>query len=124
MRFEPHRLKSMPRAAISDHILMLVMRKFDRELPFFFRPGWLARVVGLAERETCVFARRGAQVTHHANGWASANERLTREKLLSMASHARVVIGKIGHVREISFGIPRGRNFVATIARQALVLIR
>src|SRR2546428_102437 len=71
-----------------------------------------------------VRARRGAQVTHHANGWASANERLTREKLLSMASHARVVIGKIGHVREISFGIPRGRNFVATIARQALVLIR
>src|SRR6266567_7294855 len=123
MRFEPHRLKSVPRAASSDHILVLVMREFDRELPFFFRPGWLARVVGPAEREASFFPGCGAYVANSANGWAGAAECLTREKLLPVTTDAGIVIGKISHVREISFGIPRGRNFVATIARQALVLI-
>ena len=47
-----------------------------------------------------------------------------RFQILPMTIKAGIVIGKISHVREISFGIPRGRNFVATIARQALVLIR
>ena len=124
MRFQPYRLKSVPRTAISDNILMLVMRKFDRELPLFFRPGWLARVVGLAEREACVFSGRGAHVTHRANGWASANERLTCEELLAVTAHAGVVIGKISHIGKFSFRAPRGRNFVASIARKALVLIR
>ena len=124
MRFQPYRLKSVPRTAISDNILMLVMRKFDRELPLFFRPGWLARVVGLAEREACVFSGRGAHVTHRANSWASANERLTCEELLPMTTNAGIVMGKIRYVRKISFRRPRRWNFVTTIARQAFVLFR
>src|SRR5438094_1739055 len=113
MRFQPRRLKSVPLTAISDHVLVLVMRKFDRELPFFFRPGWLARVVRLAERETCVFPGRGAHVTHRANGWASANERLTCEKLLPVTTDAGIVIRKISNIGKVSFRVPRGRNFVA-----------
>ena len=124
MRFRPHRLKPVPLTAISDRVLMLVMRKLDRELPFFSRPGWLTGTVRITECEACVFAWRGAHMTDGANGRAGSDYRLACEELLAVTTHAGVVIGEISDVGKISFGVPRGWDFVTGVARQALVLIR
>ena len=124
MRFRPHSLKSVPLTRISDHVLMLVMRKLDRELPVFLRPGCLTSIVGITEGEACIVTRRGAHMTNGADGRAGSDHSLPREELLPVTTNAGVVIGKISDVGKISFGVPRGWDFVTGIARQALVLIR
>jgi len=124
MRFRPHRLKSVPLTGISDHVLMLVMRKLDRELPFFFRPGWLTSIVGITKGEACIVTRRGAHMTNGADGRAGSDHRLAREELLPVAANAGIVIGEISDVRKVSFGVPRGWDFVTGIAREALVHFR
>ena len=103
---------------------MFVVRELNREFTFVFGFQRLTRAVGPAKREARVFSGRRSDVANSANGWAGAAECLTREKLLPVTTDAGIVIGKISHVREISFGIPRGRNFVAGIARETFVLIR
>lgn len=120
----PHRLKPVPLTAFSDRVLVLVMWKLDRELPFFFGFGRLIGIIWLAESEACILTRRGAYMTNSADGWAGSNHGLRGEELLPVAANASIVIGKISNVRKISFCIPCRRNFVASIAGKALVLIR
>src|SRR2546423_14415512 len=124
MRFRPHILQSVPLTAFSDRVLVLVMRKLNRELPFFFG---FCRLIGLirpAESEACILTRRGAHMTNGADGRPGSNNGLPREELLPVAANARIVIGKISHVRKSSFRRPRRRKFVTGIAGKALVLIR
>jgi hypothetical protein len=85
---------------------MLVMRKLDRELPFLFLLHRELRDVWRAKREARIFPRRGAYVTDSANGWARSHQHLARKELLSMASHAGVVIGKVGDIGKVSLRIP------------------
>src|SRR5213080_2121260 len=124
MRFRPRRLKSVPVTAISDCVLVLVMRKLDRELPFFFGFRRLIGIIRFAESEVCILTRRGAHMANGADGRPGSNHGLTGEELLPVAANAGIVIGKISNVRKTSFRIPCRRDFVATIAPQALVLIR
>ena len=109
---------------MSDRVLVLVMRKLDRELPFFFGFRRLIGIIWLPESEACILTRRGPHMANGADGRASADECLTCEELLPVAANASIVIGKISNVRKISFCRPRRGDLVATIARQALVLIR
>src|SRR5438132_1631652 len=96
-----------------NHILMFVMRKFDRELPFVLWPQGLIRIVRLSEGKTHVFTRSSAQMTDGANCRASSRACLASEKLLAMAFHTRVMIGKIRNVRKVTLRCPCGWNFVA-----------
>jgi hypothetical protein len=100
------------------------MRKLDRELPFFFRPGWLTSSVGISEDEAGILTGRGPYMTNSADGRAGADECLSCEKLLPVTTNAGVVIGKISNVRKISLRGPRRWNFVTGIAGEAFVLIR
>src|SRR2546423_11176392 len=124
MRFRPHRLKSVPLTAFSDRVLVLVMRKLDRELPFFFGFRRLIGIIRLAESEACILTRRGAHMANGADGRAGSDHGLPREELLPVAANAGIVIGKISNIRKVSFRRPRRGDLVATIALQALVLIR
>ena len=110
----------MPLTGISDHVLMLVVRKLDRELPFF-RPGWLTSIVGITECEASAFSGRGAHVANGADGWTGTAESLARKELLAVTTHAGLVIGKISDIGKISFGVPRGWDFVTGIAGKALM---
>lgn len=124
MRFRPQRLTSVPLTAISDRVLVLVMRKLDRELPFFFGFPRLIRIIRVAESEACILTRRGAHMTNGADGRAGSDHGLPREELLPVAANASIVIGKISDVRKISFCRPRRRDFVTGITSQAFVFIR
>src|SRR5213080_1118516 len=103
MRFRPRRLKSVPVTAISDCVLVLVMRKLDRELPFFFGFRRLIGIIRFAESEACILTRRGAHVTNGADARLGSDHGLPREELLPVAANAGIVIGKISHIRKISF---------------------
>src|SRR5438270_13300378 len=123
MRFRPHRLKSVPVTAISDCVLVLVMRKLDRELPFFFGFRRLIGIIRFAESEACILTGRGAHMTNGADGRASSDHGLPCEELLPVAANASIVIGKISNIRKISFRRPRRWSFVTGITGQAFVLI-
>lgn len=103
---------------------MFVVRKLNRELAFFFRLRRLIRVIRLAKSKARIFARRGAHMTDCANRRAGADERLPRKELLPVATHTRIVIGKVCGVGKISLRRPRGRQLVAGVAREALVFLR
>ena len=106
-----------------DHVLMFVVRKLDRKLPFIF---WFCRLISrirLAKSEARVFARRGAHVTNRANRGAGAGKSLSREELLTMAANAGVVIGKVCGVGKISLRRPLGWQLVTGVAREALVFL-
>ena len=101
------------------------MGKLDRELPYsrlLYFSDFDCRV-GLAKGEARIFTRRGAHMTNGADGRAGADHRLTREELLPMASHAGIVIGKIGDIRKLSLRVPCSWDFVTSIARQAFVFV-
>ena len=102
---------------------MLVMRKFDRELPLIFGLRRLIRTIRLAESEPAIFARRGAQMTDSADCRASAAHSLTREELRPVTTHACVVIGKISDIRKRAVGGPRRRNLVTGVALETLVFL-
>src|SRR5947207_10770827 len=103
---------------------MFVMWKFNCELALVFRFHRVRGDVRFSKREALIFARRGAHMTDRADGWACARHRLAREELLAMTTNARIVIREISHIRKLSFGIPRRRNFVTGIAFETLVLVR
>ena len=111
------------RANKGDHVLMFVVGKLDRELPFIFWFCSLAGAVRFTENEAPLFARGGAHMADRANSRTSAGERLSREKLLSMTTDAGVVIWKISHVRKVTFCRPGCRHFVTGVADQSLVLV-
>jgi hypothetical protein len=62
-------------------------------------------------------------VTDGADCRAGAAHRLTREELRPVATHARVVIGKIRDIREWSVGCPCRRNLVTSVAFETLVFV-
>ncbi len=106
-----------------NHVLMFIVRELDGELAFVFRLRRLTSIVRFAESEPRIFARRGAHVTDRADRRAGSGEGLPREKLLTMAANAGVVIGKVCGVRKISFRRPCGRQLVTGVAREALVFL-
>jgi len=118
-----HFVQSAGRPCSSDHVLMLVVRKLDRELPFVFWLRGLAGAIRVAENEAPVFTRGGAHMTHRANSRTRAGERLVREKLLSMTTNTGIMIWKVSHVRKVAFCRPGGRHFVAGITGQTLMLV-
>ncbi len=122
MQVRPRRLKSAPLKS-SDRVLMLVVWKLDRELPFQFRLDRQLRDVGFAKSKARVFTWGGAHVTYGANAWARTAHYLSREKLLTVTTDARVVIGKVSYIRKVSLSIPFSRNFMTSIARQAFMFI-
>ena len=103
---------------------MFVVRKFDREFPLILRLRGLIRAIGFSEAKARIFAWPGAQVTDSANRWSIAGKSLAREKLLAMAAHAGIMIGKICDVRKISFRRPGGWDLVTGITRESFVLFR
>ena len=106
-----------------DHVLMFVVRKLDRKLPFIF---WFCRLISrirLAKSEARIFARRGAHVTDGTDRRARAGKSLSREELLTMAANAGVVIGKVCGVGKISLRRPLGWQLVTGVAREALVFL-
>ena len=100
---------------------MFVMGELDRELPFFYWLGGLARVVGFAEGEASIFSRRDAHVAHGADGRAGPDHRLPREELLPVTTDTSIVFGKIGSIWKISLRGPGSGNFMTGIAGEALV---
>ena len=72
----------------SNHVLMFVVRKLDRELALVFRFKGLIRVIRFAESEAPSFFGRSAQVADCANCWASAAECLSGKELLAMTTNA------------------------------------
>ena len=117
----------LPRTGSSerrDHVLMFVVRELDRELPFVFRLRCLTSIVRFAESKPRIFARRGAHVTRGADRRAGVDESLSREELLPVATHTRIVIGKVRRVGKISLRRPRGRELVTGVARETLVFVR
>lgn len=123
MRFEFHRLKSVPLKP-GNHVLMFVVRKLDCELAFCFRFQGLIRTVRITESEACCFARGGFWMAHRADCRTGPNHRLAREELLPMTTNAGGVFGKISNIGKVSLGCPSGRNLMAFIASKALVFIR
>ena len=103
---------------------MFVVREFDYELSFIFRFCRLSGAVWLAEYETPNLARRGAHVTDRANSRTRGHERLPREKLLSMTTNTGVMVWKVGDVGKIALRGPLGRDLVASVAGQTLMLFR
>ena len=55
---------------------------------------------------------------------AGAAKSLRGKKLLPVTTHTSVVIWKVSHIGKFAFGIPRGRNFVAGVAGEALMFFR
>src|SRR5438046_1292767 len=102
---------------------MFVVREFDRELTLVFRLAGLVRVVWFAEGKARVVSRRAAYVTDSADRRTGPGESLPRKELLPVTAHARVMIGKVRHVGEISLCSPGSRNSVAGIAVQAFVFV-
>ena len=85
-----------------NHVLMLVVRKFDRELQLRRR---------IPESKPRVIARRGLRVTHRADRWLGATE-----ELRSMATDASIMARIIFDIRE--------RDLVTRIARASMFLRR
>ena len=106
-----------------DHVLMFVVGKLDRELPFIFCFGRLARAIRFSEDKAAVFARRGAHVTDRADSRTRAGKRLAREKLLSMTTYTSIMVWKISDIRKITLSGPCGGNFVTGTTRQTLVFV-
>ena len=102
---------------------MFVVRELDRELAFVLRLRRLISAVRFAECEPRVFARGGACVADGADGRAGADESLARKELLTMAVHARIVIGKVCRVGKTSLRRPRRRQLVTGVARETLVFV-
>jgi len=102
---------------------MLVMGKLDRELPFLLLLHWELCDVWRAKCEARIFTGCGAHVTHGANAWARPHQHLAREKLLTMAAHAGIVIRKVGDIGKVPLRIRCSGDFVTGIARQAFVFV-
>ena len=85
-----------------NRILMPVMRKLDRELPFYSR---------ISEREPCCITRRRLRMTHGTDRRSRA-----AEELRSMTAHTRIVTGVILDIRE--------GYFVTCVARRLVFLRR
>ena len=107
-----------------NHVLMFVVRKVYLELALVFWLRGLIRAIRFAESEPPFFTRRGAQVTYRTDRRASPDRRLTCKKLRPMTTHARVVIRKIRDIRERSVCGPCRRNFVTSVAFEAIVFVR
>lgn len=105
-----------------DHVLMFVVGKLDRELPFIFRFCCLAGDIRFAEGESPIFARRRPHVTDRANRRTRADESLSRKELLSMATDAGVMVWKVSDIGKVTFRRPFSWNFVTGIAGEAFVL--
>ena len=112
----------MPPKIAGNSVLVFVMRKLDEELTLILRLRLLIRIIRLTEGETALLSWRGAQVTNGADCRACTDQRRPREKLLTVTTNARVVIRKIGDVREVALRGPGGRDLVTLVAGQALVL--
>src|SRR5437764_14753735 len=106
MRFRPHPLKSVPVTAISDCVLVLVMRKLDRELPFFFGFRRLIGIIRFAESEACILTRGGAHMANGADGRASSDHGLSRGDLVPVTPNARIGRGKTSNGRESTCHYP------------------
>src|SRR5713226_9347830 len=102
---------------------MFVVRKLNRELAFVFRFRSLISVVRFAKSEARIFARRGAHMTDCANRGAGADESLSRKELLPVATHTRIVIGKVCGIGKISLRRPGGRQLVTGVAHETLVFL-
>jgi len=103
---------------------MFVMGKLDGELPLVFRFGRLISSVGFAKGEPRLLARRSPQVTDRTNCRTRAAESLPAKELWPVTANAGIVIGKVGRIRKIAFGIPRRRNPVAAVAGEAFMFVR
>ena len=108
----------------SNHILMLVMGKLDRELPFIFRLWHLAGNIRFPESVSPIFARRRTHVTDSANRRTGAEERLSRKELLSMTTDAGVMLWKVSDVGKITFRRPFSWDLVTGIAGEVFVFFR
>ena len=104
--------------------MMFVVRKLNRELPFFFWLHRLIRVIRKAENIARIRAWSGAHMTNGANRRTRTDESLACEELLTMTVHASIVTGEIGHIGKISFGGPDSWKFMTGAACKALVLFR
>ena len=102
---------------------MFVVRKLDRELPFIVWFCGLAGAIRFAENETPVFARCRAHVTDRANRRTRADERLAREKLLSMTTDTGIMVWKVSNVRKVALCRPGSGKLVARVTGQALVFV-
>jgi len=58
-----------------------------------------------------------------ADNRPASDARLAREELLAMTTHAGIVIGKVGGVREFAFRVPVGRNVMTSIALQRFMFV-
>ncbi len=63
-------------------------------------------------------------MTNGTNGRTRRDERLPGEELLTMTTHAGIVIGKISDIGEFALCGPDCRNFVTGAAFQALMFFR
>ena len=102
---------------------MLVMRKLDRELSLIFRFAGLVGSIRVAENEPPVFAWRRAHMADRANSRTCADEGLAREKLLSMATNAGVMIWKVGNVWKVAFRRPLSWDLVAGVTSQGFMFV-
>lgn len=118
MRSNGHRLKSAP---LGNHVLVLIMRKLDSELPLIFRLRRLICAIRFSESEPAIFARRGAHMTDGADCRASAAHGLTRKELRPVTTHACVVIRKIRDIGKGAVRSPCRRNLVTGVALKTLM---
>ncbi|SRR6266436_7667732 len=103
---------------------MFVVRKLDGELSFVL---WFCRLAGairFAENKPAILARSGAHVTDRANSRTRPDERLAREKLLSVTTDTGIVVWEVSDIRKITFRGPGRGDLVARIASQTLMFIR
>ena len=103
---------------------MFVVRKLDRELSLVFWFRSLGGAIRLPKDEAPVCARRSSHVADGANRRTDADERLAREKLLSMTTDAGVVVWKVSYIRKVALCRPGSGNFVTGVAGQTLMFVR
>ena len=90
-------------AAARDYVLMLVMRKLNHEL---------SRADRITKSKASIMTRRHCGVADATDNRARASE-----KLRPVATHARVMTGIIGDVREVSYFFPVfSRRFMTGVA--------
>ena len=94
--------RTWPRGQTGDHILVLIVGKLDGELL------WPVRI---AKTETRVIARRNLCMTDSANDGLGSFK-----KLCAVTANARVVTGKVRHVRKLSDLLPIGSGCLMTSA--------
>jgi hypothetical protein len=101
---------------------MLIMWELDHELTQVLSLLDLVCLVRLAECKARICAWRGTSVTDNADCRTRPNHRLPRKELGAMTANAGIVSRKIGDVGKVAPGCPRGRNLVASIASETLML--